>query len=511
MEERVLVMMEVSQKQSYIFATNALMDHVKRSAAVSWVTSAKFIKKICQDEFSEEEHLVYGGGGHIVLTFSKEEEAKKQVGKITRSIREDFPEMEVFVKLMAYDKEKGPAENLEELERQMEQKKAVRKAAFCQGTFGIEKMDAATLTPIRAGKKGEDLLSEEDNELEKLCPQGYIWAKRFEDLGISKGESSFIAVVHIDGNGMGKRVKEFRRQREGETWETYRKRLKKFSQDIDRHYKEAFGEMESVVKTNLESGRLSKLSLEGSYFPVRGIIAAGDDICFVTEGRIGLESAAAFLRALVKKKNEGDQRFYEACAGVAIVHHKYPFYRAYELAKQLCESSAKNYAAKLGGACVMDWHFEFGEIADSVEELRKDYVARDGSHMMLRPYFVCESQEGKGSKEKAGVRTYENFRSLMRELLKPEEAYASGKLSQLRGAIREGEKQTAYFLKKNLLDKLTLTGYQNIYEKPQIGKIGTGEGQERRAYVQIQGEKYSLLYDGVEARDLYLELEEGGK
>lgn len=505
----VLAMMEVSQKQAYIFATNSLQDHVRRSAAVRWVTSVKFIESVC-DGFSEEENFVYEGGGHIVLEFSHKEEAKTQVGKITKKIREDFPEMEVFVKLMAYDDKKTPAQNLEELERQMEQKKAIRKAAFSQGTFGIEKMDVATLTPLWAGKKWEELLPEDDEELYGRPPEGYQWARRFEDLGVSKGESSFIAVVHIDGNGMGKRVKEFRGGLNGKTWEECRPQLKEFSQEIDQHYKAAFRDMVEVIRKNLERGSLSQLSLEEGYFPVRGIIAAGDDICFVTEGRIGLESAAAFLKALAGKKNQQDQRGYEACAGVAIVHLKYPFYRAYELAKQLCESSAKTYAAELEGACVMDWHFELGEVADSIDELRQDYVARDKSHMLLRPYFVCEHQETGKARKKAGERAYENFRSLMR-VLQSKESYASGKLSQLREAIREGEKQTEYFLKKNLLEELGLTGYQGVYANPQISKIGTGEGQERKYYARIQGEKYSLLYDAVEARDWYLELEEGGK
>lgn len=63
------------------------------------------------------------------------------------------------------------------------------------------------------------------------------------------------------------------------------------------------------------------------YFPVRNIILAGDDVCFVTEGRIGVECARIFLEKIWGKVNSVDNKNYSACAGVAIVHQKYPFIR----------------------------------------------------------------------------------------------------------------------------------------------------------------------------------------
>lgn len=57
------------------------------------------------------------------------------------------------------------------------------------------------------------------------------------------------------------------------------------------------------------------------------------------------------------KRSEGEN---SACAGVAIVHQSYPFYKAYEIAESLC-SSAKKYNASLdkegcANACAIDWH-----------------------------------------------------------------------------------------------------------------------------------------------------------
>ena len=38
----------------------------------------------------------------------------------------------------------------------------------------------------------------------EYVPEGYVMPYKLEELGVSKDDSSFVAIVHIDGNGMGK-------------------------------------------------------------------------------------------------------------------------------------------------------------------------------------------------------------------------------------------------------------------------------------------------------------------
>ena len=40
----------------------------------------------------------------------------------------------------------------------------------------------------------------------------YCIPKKFDDLGRTKGESSYIAIVHTDGNGMGKRIQKIMKE-----------------------------------------------------------------------------------------------------------------------------------------------------------------------------------------------------------------------------------------------------------------------------------------------------------
>lgn len=71
---------------------------------------------------------------------------------------------------------------------------------------------------------------------------------KLEELGVSKDDSSFVAIVHIDGNGMGKRVEELRKQNAGLKWDEYKKELKRFSDAIDSDFKTAFRGMLDAIE-----------------------------------------------------------------------------------------------------------------------------------------------------------------------------------------------------------------------------------------------------------------------
>ncbi len=305
-------------------------------------------------------------------------------------------------------------------------------------------------------QKSYDRMPQKEKEIEEqLLPQGFHLARKFEDLGGSKDESNFIAVVHIDGNAMGKRVESIQKNYGQDTWEHYKKKIRAFSRSIDEQFKEAYREMAEFVAHNIKNGGLAELDLKENRLPVRRIITAGDDICFVSEGRIGTECAAYFLRALADMKNAVDGKGYAACAGVAIVHQKYPFYKAYELAERLC-SNAKKYGASLSedgsgsDVSVIDWHIEFGEIKDTLEQIREDYIDADGKCILRRPYIVSASEQIKTAEP---LRQYDVFKDFLVDTIW-KEGYARGMLKELRSEFGKGEQEIEYYLKFHKMRKL---------------------------------------------------------
>ncbi len=518
--ERYLAMLEVSQKQSYIFGSNKLKDNIRNSAVIAWIMSPEYFEEVMKDpkRFNQKDNLVYSGGGHIVLEFAGREQAVQFIRKITFTIHRDYPGIEVFAAVKEYEEDKNPGENLKLLTAALEEKKSLRLAAFHQGSFGIEEIDPKTLKPLsdqEKRNKEKGMPAQEQKIDRQLTPDGYEGVEKFEELGGSKGDSNFIAVVHIDGNAMGKRVQNLYEKNKHADWETYKKKLQNFSTSIDRDFKDSYREMTKVVQENLEKGALKELKLEGKHFPVRRIITAGDDICFVSEGRIGIECAVSFIKALNKKKNAEDGEGYSACGGVAIVHQKYPFYKAYELAEMLC-SNAKKFGASLSKCAdqsgkdvsAIDWHIEFGQMKDSLEEIRKDYITETGERLEMRPYLVATTDPEIWENEES--RRYENFKKLITNLQTEEIAYARGKLKELRSALKKGKEAAEIFVKFNKIEDITLEAYQGIYKKTETDKVATGIGLERTLFLDTnqKTEKRSTIFDALEVWDTYLGFEE---
>lgn len=507
-----LVKLEVSQKQAYIFSSNKLKDNVLNSAVIAWIMSPDYFADIVKADgreelFSETENLVYSGGGHIVLDYEEKETAVSFVRLITSQIHKEYSGIEIFVKVLEYSdgdrkNAKSMIKKMKELSQALEKKKSERLSAFHQGTFGIEKIDSTTLKPTLKsvnGKKyeGQKMPKTEEEIEDALSPLGYNLVNKFEDLGGSHGESSFIAVVHIDGNAMGKKVNDFYKSVDNKAkWSKFKNKLNDFSESIDKDFKDAYKEMVQTVQEELEAGRLESLELKDNNFPVRRIITAGDDICFVTDGRIGIECVVTFIEKLTKKKNKcikGNNAEYAACAGVAIVHQKYPFYQAYDLAEKLC-SNAKKFGAALGseketddsynGANVssIDWHIEYGEIKDTLKEIRNQYITADGNHLEMRPYII---NAGSDVNKKEKVRTYDNFKSQIGELQKQDFDYARGKLKELRSVLKQGETATQSYIQFNNLSK-------------DFGTFQAG----------FDGIKRSQIFDALEIADTYISLED---
>ncbi len=490
MKERYLTILEVSQKQAYIFQSNELRSNILNSAVIAWIMSEDYMKKTIQDDqlFDPDRNLVYSGGGHTVLEFGTRDEAMLFTKKITTAIRREYQGIGIFAAIWQYNMKLTPGENHGELVKNLERKKSIRAAAFHQGSFGVEKINANTLKPMlereTLERSGNAKMPEAEEKIDKeLTAEGFQRVFKLGELGGSKDESNFIAVVHIDGNAMGKRVEDLRKKYGGCEWQEYKKILKNFSRSIDEQFKEAYKEMAEYVAENIRKGRLCDLDIRENKLPVRRLITAGDDICFVSEGRIGLECAAAFIHALGKKKNLVDQEGYAACAGVAIVHQKYPFYKAYALAELLC-SNAKKFGASLSedgsgrDVSAIDWHIEFGEVKDTLEEIRRGYRDADDHELIQRPYIVSASQQ---ILETEPLRRYENFRKLIIKIQK-EEDYARGSLKELRSVLKQGQKETEYHLKFHRIEGL-------LKERLQ--------------------EETVLLFDAIELADTFIKLEGG--
>lgn len=487
------MILEVSQKQSYIFASKKLRENAARSEHISYVTGSRFFASAARELYQEEENLVYSGGGHTVLQFDSREAADAFARTVTEQVMTRFPGMELFVKQMDYDASKTPGENLKALSAALERKKAVRQASFRQLSFGLERAAGAETRCVDAGIR---------------MPEDWVFPSRFEELA---EQDAFLAVIHADGNGMGKRVEQIY-EKCGD-WASCCRTLRRFSEGIQRDFERAFrATVEAVIAQGYPADRL----------PIRPVVLAGDDVCFVTAGSIGLECARVFLEKLSELENsEQPGQPYAACAGVAIVHKKYPFHQAYALAEELC-SSAKRFGAEIdpeGRVSALDWHIEFGQLRDSLSAQREDYRTEDGCRMELRPVAVLTPagvDPERVGQVTGGRRTYDFFRAMQRAMRGEYGRIARGKLKELRTAVKQGRTATRFFLHDRQIGDLVYHSFSAQYRteaerRDEYRKLldGTSGGLQKDVFAEIDGVTRCLFFDAVEMIDHFEPFEEG--
>jgi hypothetical protein len=343
-------------------------------------------------------------------------------------------------------------------------------------------------------KAKTDAAEEAHKRLENLLGlNDYKIPKDFEDFGRTRGESSYIAVVHIDGNQMGMRIKKYIQQNSPDN-RSLIDAQRKFSNSIEKTAQEVLkkttGLLVNAIKPDEKGSKkiAGTIELRENKIPFRPIVLGGDDLTFASDGRLGLTLASYYLRES-SKKNLVDKKPFYCRAGVAVIKTRFPFARGYALAEELC-ASAKKRIAELrdpgeDDATVMDWHFAAGGLLEDLEAIRKrEYTVKKGEFLYMRPVSLsCDSKDW---------RSWTTFERLVREF-KEGETWKDrrNKVKALRETLRIGSGEAVeYFLKA-----YNLTRLPDIPEMPEMSRRGWQAG--RCGY-----------FDAIEAMDFYIPLEE---
>ena len=171
---------------------------------------------------------------------------------------------------------------------------------------------------------------------------------------------------------------------------------------------------------------------------------------------------------------------FSACAGIAIIHSHYPFYKGYQIAEECCQS-AKNRAKHEGMinskvANFVDFEYCYTNSTSDLETKRKDYKNIDGYYLLKRPYGIYEENEELNSEQKLYTidNLYENlklFNGISRSVAKK---------------FRDDYYQTESSIKTSLLKQ---EKKKNIkYDDP---------------FILIGNQKYANYYDALELMDIF--------
>ena len=488
---RCLTVFDVSGIQNYLFKSSKLKENLGASRIVSdllkkmlpasienicnglklkfitdWENAAEFLITKSDDIAAE---IVYIGGGNAMVAFSDKKIAIEVTKKLSMEIIKKAPGLEFSAAHHETDFKDFKNDRKELLGKKLfiAKNSTIRSSRL----LGISITRQCPQTGLPASeldsdndKKNENYISREiytkrkaaDNELFVDLIENqelYQFPLDLEKLGQITGESH-IAVIHIDGNNIGACLNEY--LAEQNDYQNAVKTMREFSTKVTENYRAAFKEVVGRLEQNIEKQDgtyycIEKKNVQGkivekkfelnydskahkAYLPIRPILFDGDDITFVTDARLGLSIAELFLKEISSKgiSINDVSRPISACAGIAIIKTRFPFFRAYRLAEELCGSAkrkakiiARQYSIPTGNW--LDFHIVQSGITTDLSSIRyQQYnvpgmpappvLKHDG--LTHREYNLCRRPWQVNSNDPGNPYEWENFKKMFKELQK---------------------------------------------------------------------------------------------
>ena len=289
-------------------------------------------------------------------------------------------------------------------------------------------------------------------ELKRFEPQSdFDFPTEVEKLGQKEGENYF-AIVHVDGNNMGLKFRAC-------TSLTERRKL---SREIRRKTEGAFAELLAKIILMKESGGFDDvLTLEKNFLPIRPLIIGGDDVTFFCPAKMAILFTKTLVEFLSEDTPEDSpehltqkhSRRIDACAGIAILPTKYPFFRGYELTEQLCDSAKKSMRRlareknlseeeTLNGSSWLDFAILHGEQAPTLEQIRATEYRGARGNLHFGSYRLCNC-DAPFKRDRL-----HNIENLLDCAAKFPKSMANNKIKELRDVLQRGQDAAEKFLQQ---------------------------------------------------------------
>ncbi len=520
----IVTAIDTTRIQSYIFGSNILKHNVGASELVRCATQDWVYKELtrlgatnvdlngCIDDQKAIEHedlvseLIYAGGGNTVLLFRSAETAREFTRCLSRSTLLKAPGLQLII---AHSREFDWKTKVLSQVVKATLEKANRKkldhvasapllglsvTADCQYTglpaIDNNKDDKRISAEIKAKEYIFDVAH--DRLTARLPLNGFEIPKEFDDFGRTKGVSSYIAVVHTDGNEMGKRVADItNRYKKLEDNRPYINMMREFSKSITIVAEEALKAtfLHLIDCIDHESKIRGVVQIRKDKLPLRPIVMGGDDVTVVCDGRLALTLTEFYLRQITAKPL-ADGNPLSIRAGIAVVKSHFPFARAYALSEELAKS-AKDYLNERKAPpfneqnlSAIDWHFAVSGFVMNLKDIReREYTSQNGKPLTMRPLRIGLN----GS----DWRSWDVFAHIVEDFrTRKEWAERRNKVKELREVLRSEKYAVEQFLQAYGLT--TLPDIQSYQDASKTGWIGDR----------------CTCFDAIEALEFFVPLEE---
>lgn len=392
--------------QEFIFQTNKLQEIVGASELVEEICG-HFFKDQVGAKFKEE-NLLVGAAGNIKYIFDSKDECASVARKFPQAVMEKANGITISQAVVEVGKHEDDIQELENRLRVQRNKTitirdnaglmATETARRTGGTgfkyVKDEILDKGQIQKLEASKIANKRLTKDIFNTQEFAAEAFPF-----DIGqIIKKETnqSWIAVIHADGNSLGKKLIKMGYMLKGTGGQ---KAFKSFSEKLDEATKAATRiAFDEVVAKAVEKEELQKI-------PFRPVLLGGDDLTAIIRGDLALDFTHVFLDAFEKETERVFASFdsdngitkplfsagLTACAGVAYIKANYPFHYGVTLAESLCQEAKKvskkfNEAHSPSSIMLHKVHASFVEDYEAIIE--KELRAEGNVFFNYGPYFL---------------------------------------------------------------------------------------------------------------------------
>lgn len=391
--------------QQFIFSTNKLREISGASEIVEYICTDFLQKRLNELGGYQKDKLLVGAAGNIKYLFDSEEACKQFVYDFPRLAMKMAPG--ITVSQAVVNLENGlQQDSMQKLEDLL---KAQRSRLMAQHGSGwmVSERSRKTGAPARH-HTAEGRVSEAQYLKSKRAGEGVyrLLGKMLDETKIPKDihqyemedllggqERGWIAVIHADGNNLGKKIIEL---------------AKTVSSD---KVKDAFREMsqrlERATVTAAQKAFKTLRWKEGTKLPIRPVVLGGDDMTVIMDGRYAVEFTEIFLNAFEQEtkrqfssyqKEFGVDIFekgFTACAGIAFVKPKYPFHYAVSLADKLCARAKKvSKVSQEAPSCLL-FHKVHASFVEGYDAIVERELTAGNVQFDFGPYFLQENNTSK--------------------------------------------------------------------------------------------------------------------
>jgi len=470
--------------QNFIFETNKLKEIVGASELIEQICTVIFREVVPN---YQKENLIMGAAGNIKYVFKKEEDCRNLVKIFPKLIMSKAPGITISQALVKYEGllDKTHINKLESRLRVQRNKPLVQhnlglmitERSRRTGKPGIDWQDKVV---IDLGQKNKTIYSKEakNSLLDKILGKGHIFKDHNYPFDIAdivqKKEKEWIAVVHADGNNLGKLL------------------LKMADNLKKEHTKSAFSDFSKRLEkaTTLAASEafydviFNKVS-DKEKLPIRPVILGGDDLTIIIRGDLAMDYTNSFLKhfeELTRKEFLGFGYLYglkdfeialTACAGIAYIKPNYPFHYGIKLAEELTKYSkniAKNINKEHTPSCI-SFHKVQSSFIEDYNRIIEQELTANGIHFNYGPYFL---------QKQVGFATVEQLKYWSREIKREDAPKAP--LRNWIGELQVNKARAAQRLKR--IKKLN---------KKYIPKLSLEKEFTKRS--QKNEEDYTHIYD----------------